>query len=156
MIVGDCCRMVGLETGEPAPDGVAHKGTGDLPPQPEPRPPGTLAGQAVAIAGGLLGALAAASCCVLPFTLFAMGVSGAWIGTLTALAPLQPIFVAAGFGFIGFGAYRLRRARLAACPPGASCAAPRSQRVARLGLMTASLLVVAAVMFPYIIRLIAF
>ena len=108
------------------------------------------------IAGGLLGALAAASCCVLPFVLFALGISGAWIGTLTALAPLQPIFAMAAFGFIGFGAYRLRRARLAACPPGTYCAAPRSQAVARFGLMTASVLVVAAVVFPYIIRFVAF
>ena len=31
-------------------------------------------------AGGLIGALAASSCCILPLVLFALGVSGAWIG----------------------------------------------------------------------------
>jgi MerT mercuric transport protein len=37
--------------------------------------------------GGILGALGAASCCVIPFALFLAGVSGAWIGNLTALEP---------------------------------------------------------------------
>ncbi|MGH6880679.1 MAG: mercuric transporter MerT family protein, partial [Hypericibacter sp.] len=42
-------------------------------------------------AGGVLGALAAMSCCILPLVLFALGISGAWIGNLTALAPYQPV-----------------------------------------------------------------
>jgi mercuric ion transport protein len=42
-------------------------------------------------AGGILAALGASSCCVLPFALFTLGVSGAWISNLTALAPYQPI-----------------------------------------------------------------
>ena len=46
-------------------------------------------------AGGLVGALAASSCCILPFVLFGLGVSGAWIGNLTRLAPYQPFFIAA-------------------------------------------------------------
>ena len=33
--------------------------------------------------GGLLGALAMSSCCILPLTLFSLGVTGAWIGNLT-------------------------------------------------------------------------
>ncbi len=40
-------------------------------------------------AGGILGALAASSCCILPLVLvlFSVGISGAWIGNLTELAP---------------------------------------------------------------------
>jgi mercuric ion transport protein len=34
-------------------------------------------------AHGLLGALAASSCCILPLVLFSLGVSGAWIGNFT-------------------------------------------------------------------------
>jgi mercuric ion transport protein len=41
-------------------------------------------GKKLVVAGGLLGALAASSCCVLPLVLFSIGVSGAWIGNLTA------------------------------------------------------------------------
>jgi MerT mercuric transport protein len=47
-------------------------------------------GQMLTAAGGVLGALAAASCCILPLVLFGLGVSGAWIGTFTQLAPYQP------------------------------------------------------------------
>ena len=33
--------------------------------------------------------MAASSCCTLPLVLFGLGVSGAWIGNLTQLAPLS-------------------------------------------------------------------
>jgi mercuric ion transport protein len=40
-------------------------------------------------AGGLLGALAASSCCILPLVLFGLGVSGAWIGSFShGICPL--------------------------------------------------------------------
>jgi hypothetical protein len=51
--------------------------------------------QRLIAAGGLLGALAASSCCILPLVLFSLGVSGAWIGNFTRLAPYQPYFIAA-------------------------------------------------------------
>src|SRR6476620_9184701 len=50
--------------------------------------------QKLVAAGGILAAIAASSCCVVPLLLFSLGVSGAWIGNLTRLAPYQPIFVA--------------------------------------------------------------
>src|SRR5260370_15646676 len=49
-------------------------------------------------AGGILGALAASSCCIVPLVLFGLGIGGAWIGNLTALAPYQPLFVAGTAG----------------------------------------------------------
>ncbi len=101
--------------------------------------------------GGILGALGAASCCVIPFALFLAGVSGAWIGNLTALEPYQPLFAAASFGFIGYGAWRLRRKREIACADG-YCATPQSDRIATIGLWTAATLVVIAVSFPYVVR----
>src|SRR5260221_10092476 len=60
-------------------------------------------GQKLTAAGGLLGALAASSCCILPLVLFSLGVSGAWIGNFTQLAPYQPYFIAATIGFLGCG-----------------------------------------------------
>lgn len=59
--------------------------------------------QKLVAAGGVLGALAASSCCLLPLALFGLGIGGAWIGNLTALAPYQPIFVAIALGLIGYG-----------------------------------------------------
>lgn len=45
--------------------------------------------------GGIVGAIAASACCIAPLALFSLGVSGAWIGNLTACAPYQPYFIAA-------------------------------------------------------------
>ncbi len=59
--------------------------------------------------GGVLGALAASSCCIVPLVLFTLGVGGAWIGNLTALAPYQPLFAALTLGFLGAGFYLVYR-----------------------------------------------
>ena len=48
-------------------------------------------GQKLAAVGGIIGALAASSCCVLPLVLFGIGISGAWIGILPNLRPISPI-----------------------------------------------------------------
>lgn len=101
-------------------------------------------------AGGIVAALGAASCCVVPFALFTLGVSGAWIGNLTALEPYQPIFAAVAAVFIGVGFYLVyRRPKAdAGCAEGAYCAQPRSARIAKTGLWAAVVLVVIAVAFP--------
>jgi len=39
--------------------------------------------------GGVAAALAASTCCVLPLSLTAVGVSTAWLASLSALAPFQ-------------------------------------------------------------------
>jgi mercuric ion transport protein len=98
-----------------------------------------------------LAALGAASCCVVPFALFTLGVSGAWIGNLTALEPYQPTFAAVSLGFICFGAWRVRRKNAVACAD-SYCATPRSDRIAKIGLWTAAVMVVVAVGFPYAAR----
>src|ERR1700730_5336125 len=57
--------------------------------------------QKLVAAGGILGAIAASSCCVAPLVLFSLGTSGAWVGNLTALAPYQPYFIAATLVCLG-------------------------------------------------------
>jgi mercuric ion transport protein len=102
-------------------------------------------------AGGILAALGAASCCVIPFALFMLGVSGAWIGNLTALEPYRPFFAAVALGFIGSGAYLVYRRPKAVCADDAYCARPASTRIAKLGLWSASVLVLVALAGPYFI-----
>lgn len=106
-------------------------------------------GQKLLVAGGVLAALGASSCCVLPLALFSIGVSGAWIGNLTALAPYQPVFVAAALAFLALGFWRVYRKPDAACAEGNACARPGANRTAKIGLWAATLLVFAAVVFPY-------
>jgi mercuric ion transport protein len=98
--------------------------------------------------GGILAALGAASCCVVPFVLFTLGISGAWIGNLTALEPYQPIFAAVAFACLGYGFYLVYRKPRIACAEDSYCARPGSGRAAKIGLWTATVLVTIALGFP--------
>jgi mercuric ion transport protein len=110
----------------------------------------SFAGKAgLAAAGGLLGALASMSCCILPVALFTLGISGAWIGSLTALAPYQSIFFAATAGFLGVGYYLVYRQPKVVCADG-TCARPLPNRSVKAMLWGATVLVLAAVAFDYL------
>ena len=108
------------------------------------------AGRLLVAAGGVLAALGAASCCVMPFALFMLGVSGAWIGNLTALEPYQPVFVAIAAACLGYGFYLVYRKPEVACAEGSYCASRSSSRLAKIGLWMAMIIVVIAVGFPRI------
>ena len=95
--------------------------------------------------GGLLGALAASSCCILPLVLFGLGISGAWIGNFTRLAPYQPYFVAATFAFLGAGYWLVHRARQRPCADGNVCAHRLPNRLVNGALILATILLGAAV-----------
>jgi mercuric ion transport protein len=103
----------------------------------------------LAAAGGILGALAASSCCIVPLALFTLGISGAWIGNLTALAPYQPIFFVATAGFLGVGYYLVYRQPRAACADG-TCAQPLPGRIVKGLLWAGTGLTLAAVAFDYL------
>ena len=100
-------------------------------------------------AGGILGALAASSCCILPVGLFSLGASGAWLGKLSALSPYQPIFIALTLGFLGSGFWLAYRRPQMACRGSGACSHPVSRRAVKLALWAALLLVAAATAFPY-------
>ena len=96
-------------------------------------------------AGGLLGALAASSCCILPLALFGLGVSGAWIGNFTRLAAYQPYFLAATLVFLSCGYWLVYRSSKRACADGEACARPLPNRLVKTGLILATILVAAAI-----------
>ena len=98
-------------------------------------------------AGGLVGALAASSCCILPLTLFGLGVSGAWIGNFTRLAPYQPYFIGVAVICIGAGGWLARRTSDSACAEGEACARPLSGRLIKTSLVFAASLTLAAIGF---------
>jgi mercuric ion transport protein len=111
---------------------------------------GSERGQTVLAVGGLLGALAAASCCILPVALFSLGISGPWIGNFTQLAPYQPYFIAATFVFLGSGYWLVHRASKRACADGEACALPLPNRLVRAAMVVAILLVVAVLVFDFV------
>jgi mercuric ion transport protein len=100
--------------------------------------------QAMWAAGGLLGALAASSCCILPLVLFSLGVSGAWIGNFTRLAPYQPVFIAATLVCLGTGAWLVHRTSKRACADGEACARPLPNRFVKAALVVATVMVAIA------------
>jgi mercuric ion transport protein len=100
--------------------------------------------------GGILGALAASSCCVVPLILFSLGIGDAWIGNLTALAPYKPLFVAGTAGLLGYGFYLVYWKPKRACADGTACARPIPNRFVKIGLWSAIVLVVAAFAFDYV------
>ncbi|HED13033.1 MAG TPA: mercury transporter MerT [Gammaproteobacteria bacterium] len=101
-------------------------------------------------AGGVLGALTASSCCILPLVLFSLGIGGAWIGNLTALYPYKPYFVTITLIFLASGFYLTYRKPNVACEPGSYCATPASGRILKISLWGATALVIAALIFPYV------
>jgi mercuric ion transport protein len=108
---------------------------------------GSVRGTMVMATGGLLGALAASSCCILPVVLFSLGISGAWIVNFTQLAPYQPYFLAATAVFLGAGYWLVHRASQRGCVEGVACARPLPNRLVKIALVTATVLVVAALGF---------
>jgi mercuric ion transport protein len=101
--------------------------------------------------GGIVAGLAAASCCVVPFALFLAGISGAWIGDLTALEPYRLYFAGFSVACIGIGFYRVYLMPAASCAEDSYCARPKSHRITKIGLWTASAIVVIAIASPYLI-----
>lgn len=111
--------------------------------------------------GSVLGALLASSCCILPLALFSLGIGGAWMSHLTALEAYQPIFVAltllplAG-GF--YSAYRRPRRSCRAnasgnddqCGTGGYCGTRLADRISKIALWSATLLVTLALTWPYL------
>src|SRR5215831_18633792 len=110
----------------------------------------TRRGQKFMAAGGMLGAHAASSCCILPLMLFSLGVSGAWIGNFTRLAPYQPYFIAATFVFLGYGYWLVYQSRTRACAEGEACARPLPNRIVKASLILATVLVAAALGLDFI------
>lgn len=106
-------------------------------------------------AGGILGAIAASTCCVVPLVLFSLGISGAWIGNLTALTPYKPFFITITMGFLGYGYYLVYRKPKVACADGAACARPLPNRLVKGSLWSATLLVLIAFAWPLIVPVIA-
>ena len=95
-------------------------------------------------AGGLIGGVLASSCCVLPLALVSLGISGAWIGQLTALSPYQPYFLIAALALLGAGFWQAYWRKPEVCVPNSVCAKPRSGAVAKYVLWIGTLFVFAA------------
>ena len=100
---------------------------------------------------GGLAAVLASTCCLGPLLLVALGLSGAWIGNLTRLGPYRPFFIAAALVALFFAGRRIFRPAQA-CGPGEVCAVPRTRQIYKLVFGIVSVLVLIALVFPYVLK----
>jgi mercuric ion transport protein len=81
--------------------------------------------------------------------LLGLGVSGAWIGTLTKLEPYRPLFI--GVALIAVVSARRRIFRHASdCAPGELCAVPQVRTAYRVLFWVVAVLLAVALAFPFI------
>lgn len=100
-------------------------------------------------ASGLAAGLLASSCCILPLALVSVGIGGAWVSKLTALAPYQPVFIAAALLALGAGFWTAYRKRTA-CVPGSICETPAATRTTKAVLWLGLLIVAAAMSLDFL------
>ncbi len=98
---------------------------------------------AVAIA-----AVAGSICCVAPLVLLLLGISGAWIGYLTAMQPYSPIFIGVALVFVGL-AFRKLYLVPPACAPDGTCITPRGLRNQRIAFWAVTVVAAALLGFRW-------
>jgi len=96
-------------------------------------------------AGGLVGAVLASTCCVAPFVFLLLGISGAWMSHLPALAPFQPIFLLTSLGFLAVGFWKVYGKSHRSYEESPSCGTSRSDRTVKVVLWMATLIIVTAI-----------
>ena len=90
------------------------------------------------------------SCCIVPLALFALGVSGAWIVSLTWLAPYHAYFIAATALCLGGGYWLAYRSATRPCAESEACARPLPNRVVKIGLVFSTILVATALAVDFL------
>jgi len=113
------------------------------PPQPQGLERLTLA--------GAVGAIVAASlCCVVPFVLVSVGITGPWLAGLQVFEPYRIPLDVASVAALG-SAWVVHLLRVRSCRAEDRCALPQRLRATRMGLLIATVLIAALIAAPYAI-----
>jgi len=112
---------------------------------PEDNKPTTTGGTLII---GLLAGLTASACCAGPLLLLMLGISGSWIGNLSALEPYRPIFIVVAVVFLGL-AYRKIYLAPKACSSDAVCGTLQGKRSQKTIFLITTLIVVLSIAFPW-------
>ena len=88
--------------------------------------------------------LLASTCCVVPLLFVMLGISGAWIGNLTALEPYKPYFAGIALVFIGLGFRQVYFKAKPACVDGSYCAKPQSAVITKTALWLSTVVILLA------------
>ena len=101
------------------------------------------------LAAAVLAAVGASVCCVGPLVLLALGISGAWIGNLTALEPYRPVFIGIAVLFFGLAFRKLYLAR-PVCAPETGCVTPLNTQRQRLVFWVVAVLTLGLLAVPWV------
>lgn len=102
--------------------------------------------QGATLMGSVVSGILASACCLGPLVLSMLGVSGAAFAQ--KFEPLRPLFLALTYGLLGGAFYLTYRPAQAACGPGEVCEMPRANRLGRILLWVATMVVVIVTLFP--------
>ena len=111
--------------------------------------PGQTTGGGKALIAGGISALLASSCCLVTLVLIMLGISGAWIGSLTLLEPYQPWFMGAAAIALVVAGRRIWRPAVA-CDVGQVCERPMVNRSYKVLFVLVVLLLGISLAFPWI------
>lgn len=106
------------------------------------------AGTNWSLGAGFGAAVAASACCTIPLALVSVGIGGAWIGSLTALAPYRWVFVTLAVGALGYAGYNEWRLHHR---PDCDCETFFSSSTRRGFLGAGTLAVLALVISPWLV-----
>jgi len=98
--------------------------------------------------GGLLAGIGASACCVGPFLLLSLGVSGSWIGNLSAMDTYRPYLIGLTLIFMGL-AFRKLYLVPQVCAVDTPCASPDYVKKQRIIFWVISIFVLLMITFPY-------
>jgi mercuric ion transport protein len=102
-----------------------------------------------ATGAGVLAALAMTSCCILPLVLVSLGVTGVFIGQLTALYAYKWVTFSLAAVALGFGFWKAYRSASSKDCGDGTCARPVDRGLMRGLLWGALVVVLLALAFPY-------
>jgi len=97
---------------------------------------------------GIVTGIAASICCIGPLLLLTLGVSGSWIGSLSAFEPYRPVFIAVTLLFLGL-AFRKLYLVPQSCQVDKPCSLPANLRRQRITFWIVSIAVLATMGFPW-------
>lgn len=102
--------------------------------------------RSVTLAGSVVGGILASACCIGPLVFALLGISGAALAQ--RFEPFRPYFLVLTYALLG-GAFHLTYRPRAACGPGEACEMPRADRIGKIMLWIAAVVVVLATAFPW-------
>ena len=94
--------------------------------------------------GGVIGAILASTCCVVPLLFVMLGISGAWIGNPTAFEPYKPYFAGIALVFIGLGFRQVYLKTRPACVDDSYYAKPQLAVITETALWISTVVVLLA------------